>query len=100
MNDKIFDSSVFVKDGRFTIAEIASIADALDFLDEWPTELQDILYQTTKRICHSAHDGRHPLDAARNAFAQWAKSANILEDIAPIPAWMTGPKSGPGGVLA
>ena len=100
MNDKIFDSSVFVKDGRFTIAEIASIADALDFLDEWPIELQDILYQTTKRICHSAHDDRYPLDAARNAFAQWAKSANILEDIAPIPAWMTGPKSGPGGVLA
>lgn len=43
MNDKFFGSPVFVKDGQFTIAEIASIADALDFLDEWPLELQDIL---------------------------------------------------------
>lgn len=100
MNDRFFDSPVFVKDGQFTIVEIASIADALDFLDEWPNELQDVVYETTKRVCQSAHDGHHPLTSARDAFARWAKSANILEDIAPIPAWMTGPKPGPGGVPA
>ncbi|WP_011579013.1 MULTISPECIES: DUF982 domain-containing protein [Chelativorans] len=99
MKDKIFDSPVFVKDGKFTIVEIASLGDALDFLDEWPIELQDVLYETTMRVCMSAHDGGHPLNAARDTFAKWAKSANILEDVALMPAWMTGPKSGPGGVL-
>lgn len=100
MNDKIFESAIFVKDGPFTIVEIASIDDAIDFLDEWPIELQDVLHETTMRVCHSAHDGRHPLSSARDAFVEWAKSTDVLEDIAPIPAWMTGPKSGPGGVLA
>lgn len=98
MNDKFFDRPVFVKDGKFTIVEIASIGDALDFLDEWPADLQGLLYETTRRVCTSAHDGSHPLNAARDTFAKWAKSANILEDVASVPAWMNGPKSGSGGI--
>jgi hypothetical protein len=100
MNDKLFESPVFVKDGNFTIVEIASLRDAIDFLDEWPVELRDVPYETIQRACYSALDRSHPLSTARDNFAKWAKAANILEDIASIPAWMTGTKSGPGGVLA
>lgn len=100
MNDKLFDRPVFVKGGSFTIIEIASLHDAIDFLDEWPAELQDVPYETIRRACYSALDGGHPLGSARDNFAKWAKAANILEDIASIPAWMTWPKSGPGGILA
>lgn len=100
MNDKTFEIPVYVKDGPFTIAEIATLEDALDFLEEWPVGLQDALHETTTRVCHSVYHGRDPLSLARNAFVEWAKATNILEDIAPVPAWMTGPKSGPGGVLA
>lgn len=100
MDDKFFDNPIFVKHGKFTIVEVASIRDAIDFLDEWPAQQQDPLHETTMRVCISAHKGNHPLSSARDAFAKWAKAANILEDISSVPAWMTGPKSGPGGVLA
>lgn len=100
MNDKIFETPVFVKGGSFTIVEITSLHDAIDFLDEWPLELQDVPFETIRRACCSALDGSYPLGSARENFAKWAKAANILEDIASIPAWMTGPKSGTGGVLA
>jgi hypothetical protein len=100
MNDKLFDSPVFVKGGSLTIVEIASLRDAIDFLEEWPIELQDVPYETILRACYSALDGNHPLSTARDNFARWARDANILEDLPSVPAWMTGPKSGPGGVLA
>jgi len=36
MNDRIFDSPVFVKNGNTLIQEIACLEDALEFLYEWP----------------------------------------------------------------
>lgn len=97
MNDKLFDSPVFVKEGSFTIVEIASLHDAIDFLEEWPVELQDVPYETIRHACYAALDGSHPLSSARDNFAKWAKTANILEDLPSIPAWMTGPNPGPRG---
>lgn len=94
MNDKLFDSPVFVKGGNFTIVEIASLRDAIDFLEEWPVELKNLPYETILRACYSALDGSHPLSSVRDNFAKWAKAANILEDLPSIPAWMTGPRSG------
>jgi hypothetical protein len=88
MNDKTFGSPVFVKDGSFVIQEILSVGDALDFLDE------------SQRALHAAHDGRYPVSAAREAFASWARSAKILEDVSTTPPWMTAPKAGRGGVPA
>ncbi|MEQ1954869.1 hypothetical protein [Mesorhizobium sp. CN2-181] len=49
MNDELFDSPVFVKGGSFTIDEIASLRDAIDFLEEWPVELQNLPYETILR---------------------------------------------------
>ena len=38
MNDKLFDSPVYVKDGSLVVQQIQSIEDALDFLEEWPLD--------------------------------------------------------------
>lgn len=100
MNDKTFGSPVFVKDGSFVIQEILSVADALDFLDEWPRKRRGVIYETAQRALHAAHDGRYPVSAAREAFASWARSAKILEDVSTTPPWMTAPKAGRGGVPA
>lgn len=86
MNDKLFESPVFVKDGNFTILEIASLGDAIDFLNECPVELPDVPYETIRRACYSALDGSYPLNSARDNFAKWAKATNILEDVAAVPA--------------
>lgn len=99
MNDTHFDSPVFVKDGSIIIVEIASLRDAIDFLEEWSVDLQDDSYEAILRTCYAALDGGHPAGSARDGFAKWAKAANILEELSCAPVWMTAPNSGPGGVL-
>ena len=61
VNDKLFDSPVFVKGGSFTMVEIASLRDAIDFLEKWPVELQNVPYEMILRACYWALDGSHPL---------------------------------------
>ncbi|TGQ51870.1 DUF982 domain-containing protein [Mesorhizobium sp. M1C.F.Ca.ET.193.01.1.1] len=99
MNDRIFDSPVFVKSGNSLIQEIACIEDALEFLYEWPKHKRGPIYETALRACQRAFDSDYPLMAARGAFCGFAKSARILEDVTAPPPWMTG-KNGHGGGLA
>ena len=100
MSDKSFSSPVFVRTGPEFIQEIASLNDALDFLDEWPEELRGPVYETALRACCRAHDGHIPVSVGRDAFAGFAKSARILEDItAPLP-WMQQRGSGVSGAPA
>lgn len=99
MNDRMFDSPVFVKDGTSLIQEIACLEDALEFLYEWPRNRRGPIYDTALRACQRAFDGDYPLSAARQAFAGFAKAAKILEEVAtPLP-WMA-VKSGHSGGLA
>ena len=71
MSDKLFDSPLYVKNGSFVVQQIQTIADALDFLDEWPADQRGMMFEATEEALHSAHDGRLPMSAARNAFAHW-----------------------------
>lgn len=98
MNDRMFDSPVFVKDGTSLIQEVACLDDALDFLYEWPRNRRGPIYDTALRACQRAFDNAYPLSAARQAFAGFAKSAKILEEVSePLP-WMA-VKSGHSGGL-
>ncbi|TIW21017.1 MAG: DUF982 domain-containing protein, partial [Mesorhizobium sp.] len=56
MNDRIFDSPVFVKSGNSFIQEIACLEDALEFLYEWPKHKRGPIYQTALRACQRAFD--------------------------------------------
>ncbi len=100
MNDRMFDSPVFVKDGNSIIQEIACLEDALEFLYEWPKNRRGAIYGTALRACQKVIETGYPLSAARQAFAGFAKSAKILETIdTPLP-WMTGKTGQGGGVTA
>lgn len=101
MNDRMFDSPVFVKDGNSLIQEIASLEDALEFLYEWPQHRRGPIYRTALRACQTAFEGISAISTARQAFSSFAKSCDILEDVSiPLP-WMAGPNHGHGGgVLA
>lgn len=98
MNDRMFDSPVFVKNGNtLIIQEIVCLEDALEFLYEWPRGRRGPIYETALRACRSAFEGACPLSAARQAFSGFARSANILATAAmPLP-WMTAPNTGQGG---
>ena len=98
MNEKLFDSPVYVKDGNLVVRQIQCIEDAVDFLEHWPQDKRGMVFEMTQQALYSACEARLPLAAARNAFAGWARSEGILEDVSTAPVWMTGPKVGSGGV--
>lgn len=100
MNDRMFDSPIFVKQGTGIIQEIACLEDALEFLYEWPNKRRGPIYDTALRACQRAFDSDYPLHAAKQAFTGFAKSVKILEEVStPLP-WMIGPNTGRGGVTA
>lgn len=96
MNDRMFDNPVFVHDENHLIQEIACLEDALEFLYEWPKARRGPIYATALRACQRAFDSGFPLSAARQAFAGFAKSAKILEEVSTPMPWMA-PKAGQGG---
>lgn len=100
MNDRMFDRPVFVKDGNNLIQEIACLEDALEFLYEWPARRRGPIYETALRACQKAFDSDYPRTAARQAFAGFAKSVGMLEEVGTPPPWMTGTKPGRGGAIA
>lgn len=97
MNDRMFDNPVFVSERKSLVQEIACLEDALEFLYEWPKNRRGPIYQTALRACQRAFDSGYPLSAARDAFAGFAKSANILEAVGTPPPWMLAPANH-GGV--
>lgn len=96
MNERLFDRPVFVKDGAYIIREIATLDDAIEFLDEWPDTRRDIIHATAWKACCDVFDGHKPLYVARGAFEGFAKRAKILEDPASVMPWISTAKSGGG----
>ncbi len=78
---RTFDSPVYVRAGISIVEEIGSLEDALEFLYDWPEERRGVIYSTALRACHSVFERNYPLNAAREAFAGFAKSAGILEKV-------------------
>lgn len=100
MSERIFDSPVFVKAAEGLVQEIACLEDAFDFLDDWPGHRRGVIYETARRACHRAFDGSVPVKVAHDAFAGFARSAKILEDVSTAIPWMAGAKAGETGGLA
>jgi hypothetical protein len=101
MSERTFDSPVYVRAAEGLIQEIACLDDAFDFLDEWPEHRRGVIYETARRACCRAYDGLLPLKVARDALAGFARSVNILEDVATPMPWMASAKAGEtGGVAA
>ncbi|MBM2715103.1 DUF982 domain-containing protein [Mesorhizobium caraganae] len=98
MNSEAFSSTLFVKRAACIVQEIASLADAVDFLNEWPEDRRDLIHEAALRACYDAYDGRKPVSAARNAFFGFAKRVAILEDATSAMQWLAACKSGTGKV--
>ncbi|MFD2051908.1 DUF982 domain-containing protein [Mesorhizobium calcicola] len=88
MNAEDFSSPIFVRRATYIVQEIASLADAIDFLNDWPEDQSDRLHQTALRACYDACDGQKPVSAARHAFLDFAKRAAILEDPISAMQWI------------
>ncbi|MGX5829252.1 DUF982 domain-containing protein [Mesorhizobium sp. 43Arga] len=94
MNAEAFGTPIFVKRAAYIVQEIASLADGIDFLNEWPEDRRDVIHETALRACYDAYDGRKPLSVARNAFLGFARRVAILEDSTAAMQWITARKAG------
>ncbi|TGT35758.1 DUF982 domain-containing protein [Mesorhizobium sp. M8A.F.Ca.ET.165.01.1.1] len=88
MNAEDFSSPIFVKRAAYIVQEIANVADAVDFLNDWPEEQKDLTHQTALQACCNAYDGRKPVSAAHHAFLEFAMRAAILEDPISAMQWI------------
>jgi len=91
-----FEKPVFVSCPRQLIREISTPSDALDYLNEWPTDRRDSIFSMVRRLCSRAIDGLVETGAAEKAFVKWAKYNDVLEDIVVAP-WVARLRSGHGG---
>ncbi|RUW64486.1 MAG: DUF982 domain-containing protein [Mesorhizobium sp.] len=88
MNAEDFGGPIFVKRAAYIVKEIANVADAIDFLNDWPKEQKDLAHQTALQACCDAYDGHKPVSAAHQAFLEFATSAAILEDPMSAMQWI------------
>lgn len=96
MDDALFDSPIFVRDGIYIVREITGLMEVIDFLEAWPERQRDLVYERTLATCNAVFDGQKPLVAAYVAFTGFAKHMDILEDSATIMPWLAAAQ-GSGG---
>ncbi|MER9683340.1 DUF982 domain-containing protein [Mesorhizobium sp. M0184] len=56
MSSGTFRSPLFVRRAAHIVQEIASPADAIDFLNEWPEDGRDRIYEAALRACFDAYE--------------------------------------------
>jgi hypothetical protein len=84
----LFVHPIYLRDKHF-IQEITSLDDAFDFLEEWPEERRDLIYEMAVKACREAYCGRFPLEAAEKTLRRFAQKAGILSDVEDVPVWRT-----------
>lgn len=93
MNAKLFDETVYVRDGSYLAQEIAGVEDAIDFLERWPKRKRDTIHERALDTCYLALGGRTPPIAAYISFTGFAKRADILEDFDAVMPWHSANRS-------
>lgn len=78
MRAEAFRSPVFVKRATYIVQEIASLADAIDFLDEWPEDLRDLIHETALRVCYDAYDGRKPISTRARCLLRFCATGRHI----------------------
>lgn len=77
---------VYVKHAG-NVLEIASVGDALDYLEQQPSSKRGVVWDTVVRAMRRANDGFIPAPGARQAFESYARLSRVLsEDAVPAPS--------------
>ncbi|WP_332302825.1 DUF982 domain-containing protein [Rhizobium sp. GR12] len=67
------------------IEEITGLDDVFDFLDEWPQEMRDLVYEVMVDACRKAACGQLPAQAIADNFRRFLKRHGKLADIKDVP---------------
>ena len=93
---KLFDRPVYLKEKGDLVREVATVEDAIDFLEERPEHERDVIYEAALKTCYMAHDGLKPLGAARDAIRGFGKKKDILVKRPAVQPWMLKTDAGGG----
>lgn len=94
MEAHTFAKPVYLKDGKHLVREIASVPEAIDFLQDWPENKRDMIHEAALRTCVMAYDGLKPVKVARDAIRAFGVKKGILEKEIAIQPWMIKAVSG------
>lgn len=72
--------TIWIKGGEFSLRDIASVPDAVDFLEEWPLDKRDPFFYLAENALQGAINGSIPIDQARDAFETFCDEAGILAE--------------------
>ncbi|MBX4924942.1 DUF982 domain-containing protein [Rhizobium binae] len=75
---------VFLRRQHF-VAQITTLDEIIDFLDEWPQDKRGLAYDTLLRACRDTASGRFPLNAARENFRRFLKMSGVLAKAEGVP---------------
>jgi hypothetical protein len=86
MAPMLFDQPIYVKRTNF-IQEIACVEDALDFLEEWPLEERNLVYEVTLKALRDTMTRNFPISSSYETFKRFAKKSGLLCPIENVPAF-------------
>jgi hypothetical protein len=79
-----FDRPIYLKRKHY-IQELTTLDEAFDFLEEWPEDRRDLVYEMVLKACREAYVGAFPISAASETFERFAKRAGILSSAEEMP---------------
>lgn len=80
-----FDHPIYAQHRHF-IQEITGLDDVFDFLEEWPQDRRDLVYDVMMSACRRAATGQLPVQAVAENFSRFLKRHGKLADAKDIPA--------------
>jgi superfamily II helicase len=79
-----FDRPIYAQRKHF-IQEISGLDDVFDFLDEWPQDERDLVYDVIVSACRKAASGQLPAPAVAENFRRFLKRHGMLAGIKDVP---------------
>jgi hypothetical protein len=79
-----FEQPIYVQ-RKHHIEEITGLDDVFDFLDEWPQDRRDLVYEVMVDACRKAASGQLPTQAIADNFRRFLKRHGKLADIKDVP---------------
>ena len=93
-----FDRPIYLKEREGLVRAIFSLADAIDFLEDWPENRRDLVHEAALKTCYMAHDGHKPLEVARDAIRAFGNKKGILMKRPEVQPWMIKTPTGGGRI--
>lgn len=75
----LFDRPLFVQH-KHHVEEIATLEDAFDLLEAWPTEQRGLSHEVLMKACRQAYRGIFPLSALRLNLERFLRKAEACVD--------------------